>query len=126
MDSYGLVHFVQSNFVDVFYHVLTNYWIWAGFLNTIGMGGQQTQQGTGLKSLANRGLNHQNCHFDPKKMDLSPVVKACWILLQWFKEQIVIMAFDCTEFNQLFWSGGSSPTLENFQGTGRMSVGLVG
>jgi hypothetical protein len=61
MDSYGLVHFVQSNFVDVFYHVLTNYWIWAGFLNTIGMGGQQTQQGTGLKSLANRGLNHQNC-----------------------------------------------------------------
>ena len=27
------------------------------------------------------------CHVDPKKMDLSPAVKAWLILLQWFKEK---------------------------------------
>ena len=54
MDWFNLV---QTDFADVFCHVLTNCWILAGFLNTIGMGGQQ---GTGLQSLANPRLNHQN------------------------------------------------------------------
>ena len=56
------------------------------------------------------------CHVDPKKMDLSPAVKACWILLQWFKEKIVIICNYGTEFNQLFWSSGSSPNIGKFPG----------